>query len=50
MFALTLAGLAAPAAAHAETACADLVKTKLPHGVVTKAVVFREKVGDKQVC
>jgi hypothetical protein len=48
VFALSLAGLAAPAAAHAETACADLMKTALPHAQVTKAV--SEAVGDKQVC
>ena len=48
VFALTLAGLAAPAAAHAETACADMLKTKLPHAEVTKAV--SETVGDKAVC
>jgi hypothetical protein len=41
-------GLAAPMAAHAETACADLAKTALPHAEVTKAV--SEAVGDKQVC
>src|SRR5436305_1186312 len=41
-------GLAAPAAAYAETACADLTKTKLAHAEVTKAVI--EAVGDKQVC
>jgi Tannase and feruloyl esterase len=41
-------GLAAPMAAHAETACADLMKTTLPHAEVTKAV--SEAVGDKQVC
>ena len=41
-------GMAAPAAAHAETACADLMKTALPHAEVTKAVV--EAVGDKPVC
>src|SRR6185437_11907795 len=40
--------LAAPVAAHAETACAELMKTKLPHAEVTKAV--SEAVGDKQVC
>jgi pimeloyl-ACP methyl ester carboxylesterase len=40
--------LAAPAMAHAETACADLMKTALPHATVTKAV--EEAVGDKQVC
>jgi feruloyl esterase len=48
VFALTLAGLAAPAMAHAETACADLAKTALPHATVTKAV--EETVGDKPVC
>ncbi|MFL5298650.1 MAG: tannase/feruloyl esterase family alpha/beta hydrolase [Phenylobacterium sp.] len=48
VFALSLAGLAAPALAHAETACADLAKTRLPHAEVTKAVA--ETVGDKQVC
>jgi feruloyl esterase len=48
VFALTLAGLAAPAMAHAETACADLAKTALPHAEVTKAV--QEAVGDVQVC
>ena len=31
-------GLAAPAMAHAETACADLAKTALPHAQVLKAV------------
>lgn len=41
-------GMAAPAAARAETACADLTKTTLAHAEVTKAVV--EAVGDKQVC
>ncbi len=45
---VSLLALGAPAAAHAETACADLVKTVLPHAEVTKAV--SEKVGDKQVC
>jgi feruloyl esterase len=48
VFALTLAGLAAPAMAHAETACAELAKVSLPHATVTKAVA--EAVGDKQVC
>jgi feruloyl esterase len=48
VFALTLAGLAAPAMAHAETACADLAKTALPHASVTKAVA--DKVGDIAVC
>jgi feruloyl esterase len=41
-------GLAAPAMAHAETACAELAKTALPHAQVTKAV--EEKVGDVSVC
>src|ERR1700744_4990661 len=41
-------GLAAPLAARAETACADLMKTALPHAEVTKAV--SEAVGDKPVC
>jgi feruloyl esterase len=45
---VSLLALGAPAAAHAETACADLVKTALPHAEVTKAV--SEAVGDKQVC
>jgi len=45
MFAL---GLAAPAMAHAETACADLAKTALPHAQVLKAV--EDKVGDVAVC
>ena len=44
----SLLALGAPLAAHAETACADLVKTALPHATVTKAV--SEAVGDKQVC
>ena len=48
VFALSLAGLAAPAAAHAETACTDLMKTALPHAQVTRAV--SEALGDKQVC
>jgi hypothetical protein len=46
--AASLLALGAPAAARAETACADLVKTALPHAEVTKAVV--EAVGDKPVC
>jgi len=46
--AVSLLALGAPAAAHAETACADLVKTALPHAEVTKSVV--ETVGDKPVC
>jgi Tannase and feruloyl esterase len=45
---VSLLALAAPAAAHAETACADLAKTSLPHAEVTRAVA--EVVGDKQVC
>jgi len=40
--------LGAPAAAHAETACADLAKTPLAHAEVTSAKV--EALGDKQVC
>jgi feruloyl esterase len=48
VFALSLAGLAAPAMAHAETVCADLAKTALPHAQVTKAV--EEKVGEVAVC
>ncbi len=44
VFALSMLGLAA----HAETACADLAKTALPHAHVTRAV--SEAVGDKQVC
>src|ERR1700733_2634896 len=44
----SLLALGAPIAAHAETACADLMKTALPHATVTKAV--SEAVGDKQVC
>jgi len=44
----SLLALGAPAAARAETACADMVKTALPHAQVTKAV--SEAVGDKQVC
>src|SRR5688500_9009481 len=41
-------GLAAPAVAHAETACADMAKTRLPHAEVTKAAV--ETVDGKQIC
>ncbi|HEX4709120.1 tannase/feruloyl esterase family alpha/beta hydrolase, partial [Phenylobacterium sp.] len=48
MTTVSLLALASPAAAHAETACADLAKTSLPHAEVTKAVA--EAVGDKQVC
>ncbi|MFI4964448.1 MAG: tannase/feruloyl esterase family alpha/beta hydrolase [Caulobacterales bacterium] len=47
-FSVSLLALGAPAAAHAETACAQLVKTALPHAAVTKAV--SEAVGDRQVC
>jgi feruloyl esterase len=46
--AVLVLGLASPAAAHAETACADLANTALAHAKVTKAVA--EAVGDKQVC
>ncbi|MDB5499659.1 MAG: Tannase and feruloyl esterase [Phenylobacterium sp.] len=45
---VSLLALGAPAAAQAETACADLAKTRLPHAEVTKAVA--EAVGDTQVC
>lgn len=41
-------GLAAPGLAHAETACADLVRTMLPKAEVTAASV--ETVGGKQLC
>jgi len=41
-------GLAAATGARAETPCADLTKTALPHAEVTKAV--SEAVGDRQVC
>jgi len=44
----SLLALGAPAAAHAETACADMVKTALPHATVTKAV--SEKAGEAAVC
>ena len=44
VFALAMTGLAA----HAETACADLAKTALPHATVTRAV--SEAVGDIKVC
>ncbi|WP_309604289.1 tannase/feruloyl esterase family alpha/beta hydrolase [Phenylobacterium sp.] len=37
VLALTMVGLTAPAAAHAETACADLIKTRLPHAEITSA-------------
>src|SRR5437899_5184818 len=45
---VSLGAFAAPAAARAEAACADLAKASLPHAEVTKAV--SEAVGDKQVC
>ena len=48
VFALALAGLAAPVMAHAETACVDLGAVKLPHATVTKAV--QEMLGDRLVC
>src|SRR6185369_11903704 len=41
-------GLAAPAVAHAETACEDLATTALPHAEVTKATA--ETVGGKTIC
>ncbi|HEX5261885.1 MAG TPA: tannase/feruloyl esterase family alpha/beta hydrolase [Phenylobacterium sp.] len=41
-------GLAAPAAAHAETACGDLLNVTLPHAKVTKA--SEEMLGDKLIC
>jgi feruloyl esterase len=41
-------GLAAPVAAHAETACEELAKTSLPHAEVTRAV--KETAGDKSFC
>ena len=44
VFALAMTGLAA----HAETACADLAQTALPHATVTRAV--SEAVGDIKVC
>jgi feruloyl esterase len=43
-----LLGLAAPAAARAETACADLAATKLPHAKVTAATV--EPLRGGQAC
>ena len=42
------APFAAPGAAHAETACADLTQAKLPHAAVTAAKVEALKSG--QVC
>lgn len=44
----SLLALGAPAAAHAETACADLVKTVLPHAEVTSAKAAN--VAGKDVC
>jgi hypothetical protein len=44
----SLLALGAPAAAHAETACADLVKTALPHAEVTSAKAAT--VAGKDVC
>ena len=44
----SLLALGAPAAAHAETACADLVKTVLPHAEVTSAK--SAVVVGKEVC
>jgi len=41
-------GLAAPAVAHAETACEDLAKAALPHAEVTKATT--ETAGGKSIC
>jgi len=41
-------GLAAPAVAHAETACEDLAKTALPHAEVTKATT--ETFNGKTLC
>lgn len=41
-------GLAAPVAAHAETACEDLAKTALPHAEVTKATT--ETANGKSFC
>lgn len=43
-----LGAFAAPAAAHAETSCADLAKASLPHAEVTSATV--EKAGTAEVC
>ena len=40
--------LGAPGLAHAETACADLARTRLPHAEVTAATV--EKLGAHEAC
>jgi hypothetical protein len=40
--------LGAPGMAHAETACADIAKTALPHAEITSATV--EKVGSGEAC
>jgi hypothetical protein len=45
---VSLAAFAAPAAARAETACADLAKTSLPHAEVTSAKAAT--VAGKEVC
>jgi feruloyl esterase len=45
---VSLLALGAPAAAHAETACADLVKTALPHAEITSAKA--DTVAGKDVC
>ena len=45
---VSLLALGAPAAAHAETACADLVKTALPHAEITSAKAAT--VAGKDVC
>ena len=42
------AALGAPGLAHAEAACADLVKTSLPHAQVTAATL--ESLGQTQAC
>jgi tannase/feruloyl esterase len=46
--AVAVLALAAPGLARAETACADLVNTRLAHAEVTAAVV--EASGDKELC
>jgi feruloyl esterase len=46
--AAALAAFAAPAAAHAETSCADLARTALPHAQVTSAVAA--KAGKAGAC
>src|SRR5258706_6997602 len=45
---VSLAAFAAPAAARAETACADLAKTTLPHAEITSAKAAT--VAGKDVC